>query len=230
MSHWTRRMSSTPAASQKSAIAPSANGISLAHRAAGVEDDVEHPGIALASGQHDVASDRRRGARRARTCVLPAPRLRARPAAPAATACDRTRAARGPSAASRPASVPRPRSAAMALASARPCGGKVADRTGARAWSSLSFGKQLAFARRVEHVAARCPEAASPGRRAEDLAPASRPRPPRLRVRDGCSHAVARRISKTICSADFSRAPGMSRPPAGIVATPSACRSMSLMM
>lgn len=38
------------------------------------------------------------------------------------------------------------------------------------------------------------------------------------------------RISKTSSSADFSRAPGMSRPPAGIAMTPSACRSMSLMM
>ena len=31
------------------------------------------------------------------------------------------------------------------------------------------------------------------------------------------------RISRTISSADFSRAPGMSRPPAGIAVTPSAC-------
>ncbi len=38
------------------------------------------------------------------------------------------------------------------------------------------------------------------------------------------------RISSTICSADFSRAPGMSSPPAGMPVKPSSTRRMSLMM
>jgi hypothetical protein len=48
-------------------------------------------------------------------------------------------------------------------------------------------------------------------------------------VRDGAC-AASRRMSSRISSADFSRAPAMSRPFAGMVRKPSSARSMSLMM
>ena len=45
-----------------------------------------------------------------------------------------------------------------------------------------------------------------------------------------CCESALRRISRTMSSAVRSRAPGMSRPPAGMVGMLSAWRSMSLMM
>ena len=187
-----------PVASQKSAMAPSANGISLVIEPLVSRMTLSIVAMALAAGQHDVGALGAAPRRPHESALAGRRRLRASAGSRPARACGGCRAAHARSAVDPPASVPRPRIRPIAAAIAMPLAAR-SRMARVRAACSVAVARETSRARA-------CASSTSPDLADDDWSDAERlidrhdVAIPHLRARRVVS--ALRRISSTISSAD----------------------------